>query len=103
MNSLFVTLILLISLIIVKTIVIKAKKKTVKDERTQFIGSKAAQAAFVIYTTILALSSFFLVLFGQYGTVPAAYIYNLGIVISYLTCFNLILYIILYAYFNKES
>lgn len=103
MNLVFASLLVILSLIFIKKAILKKSKKTVKDERTELIGLKASRITFIIITDVLAISSFLLIYFGQHGRVPSSYIYYLGVIMSYLTCLVLILYIILYAYFNKSS
>lgn len=103
MNLVFASFLIILSALLIKKAIIKTQKKTVSDERTELIGLKASRAVFLIFTTTLAASSFILIYFGQYGRVPSNYIYYLGVITSYLTCLILILYLILYAYFNQES
>jgi len=102
-NLLLINLIVILSLIFIKQILIKASKKTVKDERTQLVGMKASSATFIIFTITIAVSSFLLIFFGENGNVPSDYLYYLGVIMSYLTCLILILYIIFYVYFNKST
>jgi len=103
MNAVFASLLITISLIIAKNVILKKSKKTVKDERTELVGMKASQATFLIFTITLAISSLILMFFGKNGAVPSTYIYYLGVITSYLTCLLLVIYIIMYAYFNKSS
>lgn len=103
MNLVFTGLLVILCFVFIKKAIIKTSKKTVKDERTELVGLKASRATYLIFTTTLAVSSFILIFFGQYGRIPSNYIYYLGVILSYLTCLILVLYIILYAYFNKKS
>ena len=102
MNIIFTNLIVILLLILIKQAIIKRSKKTVKDERTELVGLKASRTTFVIFTTTIGLSSFVLIFFGEHGMTPSFYLYSLGVIMSYLTCLILILFIILYIYFNKE-
>ncbi|MFC1649898.1 DUF2178 domain-containing protein [Patescibacteria group bacterium] len=103
MNLVFSGLLVILCLIFVGKIIQKSRGKTVTDERAELVKLKASRAAFVIFTSTLAISSFMLIYFGQYGRAPADYIYYLGINLSYLTSLLLVLFLILYAYFNKQS
>jgi len=103
MNLIFTALLFILLLITVKNVLVAGSKKTVKDERTDFVGLKASRATFVIFTTVLAFSSFILIFFGEHGSIPSSYLYYLGVIMSYLTCLILVLFIILYAYFNKNT
>jgi uncharacterized membrane protein len=103
MNLMFAGLLIVLSLIFLKRTIIKTKKLTVNDERTEFVGLKASRATFVIFTITIAISSFVFIFFGQYGRVPSNYLYYLGVIMSYLTSLIIIIYTILYVYFNKKS
>ena len=103
MNLIFTGLLVILCFIFIKKALIKTSNKTVTDERTAIVGLNASRATFLIFTTFLAISSFMLISFGQYGRTPSNYIYYLGVITSYLTSLILILYTILYAYFNKKS
>jgi uncharacterized membrane protein len=103
MNLTFAGFLVILTLILVKKAYLKVSKKRVMDERVETVGFKASRATFLIFTTTIAISSFILIFFGLYGTVPSTYIYYLGLIMSYLTCLILIIYTILFAYFNKNS
>jgi uncharacterized membrane protein len=103
MNLVFASLVLILSLVFIKKVITKTSKKTVSDERTELIKLKASRATFVTFAITLSLSSFMLIFLGKNGHLPSSFIYNLGVITSYLTSLLLVLFIIFYSYFNRQS
>jgi uncharacterized membrane protein len=74
-------------------------KDTIEDERVKSIHEKAARTAFKILMPILGLTS--LALFYA-GDGPFYFVRSLGIVLAYITCVGLLVYLVSYYYFNRR-
>ncbi|MBN1162475.1 DUF2178 domain-containing protein [Patescibacteria group bacterium] len=72
------------------------------DERQQEAVGKASQISFQILMPILLFSSITLILGGGNEEFHY-YIKSLGIILSYITCLGLIIYILVYYYFDRKS
>ena len=71
------------------------------DERQVAVSQKASQTSFQILMPILLLASLALGMGG--GKQEYNYLKGLGIVLSYITCLGLLIYLITYFYFDKKS
>jgi uncharacterized membrane protein len=76
-------------------------KGVLADERQIQVSEKAAQVSFQILLPMLALTSVALMSGGGY--LEFYYVKALGTVISYVTCLGLLIYLLSYWYFDKES
>ena len=102
-NLLFASLILLLTVILARKVMVKTRKKLVQDERSEWVGMQAGRATFILMTIVMAVSAIAMIWFGEHGAATFSYVYYLGVILSYLTCLSLTLYMILFAYFNKQS
>lgn len=71
------------------------------DERQILISEKASRTSFTILMPLLLLSS--LALFTASGQQQFHYLNALGIILSYITSLGVIIYLITYWYFNKQT
>ena len=71
------------------------------DERQVLVSEKAAQVSFRILLPILGLASLGLVMAGNetYFT----YVRALGVILSYVTCLGLAVYVLSYWFFDRQS
>lgn len=72
-----------------------------EDERQLEVAGNAAQVSFRILMPILLLSSAALIMGG--GSQEFYYIRALGIVLSYVTCLGLVIYLLAFWYFDRRS
>lgn len=75
-------------------------KNALYDERIINVSNRASRAAFVITLPILGLTSVMLLLAGE-G--PFYFLKSLGIVLGYVTCVMVGVYLLAWFYFNKQS
>lgn len=75
-------------------------KEKMVDERVTQVSNRASRAAFVITLPILGLTSVMLLAAGE-G--EFYFLKSLGIVLSYVTCVMVGVYLIAWFYFNKQS
>jgi len=73
---------------------------TVDDERLGMVSEKAARTSFVITLPIMGLTSVALLIAGE-G--PFYFLESLGIVLGYVTCVMVGVYLISWVFFNKQS
>jgi len=71
------------------------------DERQVSVSEKASQVSFQILMPMLALTAAMLYIGGGNG--EFYYIKALGIVLSYIVCLGLIIYLLTYWYFDRKS
>ena len=71
------------------------------DERQIGVSEKASQVSFQILMPLLAITAATLYFGG--GDEEFYYIKALGIVLSYIVCLGLIIYLLTYWYFDKKS
>lgn len=73
----------------------------VNDEREIASSDKASRISFQILMPILMLSSFILI----FSSGNEEFYYNraLGVILSYVTCLGLIIYVLSYIYFDKKT
>jgi uncharacterized membrane protein len=69
------------------------------DERQLDVGEKAARTSFQVLMPVLGLASLALIIGGS-GSYY--YVRALGIILSYVTCLGLIIYLLSYWYFNRK-
>lgn len=74
-------------------------KGVLADERQLDVSEKAARTSFQVLMPVLGLTSLALIVGGG-G--PYYYVRALGIVLSYVTCLGLIIYLLSYWYFNRK-
>ena len=72
-----------------------------EDERQLEVAGRAAQSAFRILMPILMLASVALIMAGR--SQEFFYVRALGIVLSYVTCLGLVIYLLTYWYFDRRS
>lgn len=79
--------------------IVRAKSNILVDEREVTLRQKAAHLTYAIFTPVIGLSSFFLLIFArdQYY-----YLEALGLVLAYLTLFIIGLYALTYLYLNQQ-
>lgn len=79
--------------------IVRAKSNILVDEREISLRQKAAHLTYAIFTPVIGLSSFFLLVFarGEYH-----YLEALGLVLAYLTLFIIGLYALTYLYLNRQ-
>ncbi len=98
-NNLIMSLVgLLIGILFVIFIGLKIKTP-LNDERTESINSKTSYLAFHIITLFLGLLSMFLIISGYINQDYATE--SLGVTLGYVTLLNLMIYAIIYRYYNK--
>jgi len=76
----------------------KLKAKIVVDEREKTVQEKAAQLTYAIFTPMLAIGAFLLLLLGK----REAYLMAIGQVFAYLSLFLISLYSISVHFINKK-
>ena len=69
------------------------------DERQSDVSEKAARTSFQVLMPVLGLASLALIIG---GSGPYYYVRALGIILSYVTCLGLIIYLLSYWYFNRK-
>jgi uncharacterized membrane protein len=74
-------------------------KGVLVDERQLDVSEKAARTSFQVLMPVLGLASLTLIIG---GSGPYYYVRALGIVLSYITCLGLIIYLLFYWYFNRK-
>ena len=74
-------------------------KGVLEDERQQDVSEKAAKTSFRVLMPVLGLTTLGLVVGGG-G--PFYYVRALGIVLGYVTCLGLIIYLLSYWYYNRR-
>lgn len=74
-------------------------KGVLADERQLDVSEKAARTSFKVLMPVLGLTSLALIMGGG-G--PFYYVRALGIVLSYVTCLGLVIYLLSYWYFNRK-
>ena len=70
------------------------------DERIESISNRAAMVSFRVMLPILGLTSVALLV--SAGEKEFYYLHGLGIILSYVTCLGLVIYLSAYYYFNKK-
>lgn len=75
-------------------------KGVLEDERQLDVGEKAARTAFKVLMPVLGLTSLALIMSG--GEDQFYYVRALGIVLSYVTCLGLVIYLLSYWYFDQK-
>lgn len=80
--------------------IVRAKSNILVDEREISLRQKAAHLTYAIFTPVIGLSSFFLLIFarGEYH-----YLEALGLVLAYLTLFIIGLYALTYLFLNRQQ
>lgn len=71
------------------------------DERQIEVTSRASQISFQILMPILALSSIVLIASG--GIEDLHYIKSIGIILSYISCLGILIYLFAYFYFDRKT
>ena len=71
------------------------------DECQEQVGAKAAQTSFRVLMPILLLSSIGL-LVGA-GKERFEYLTGLGMILAYITCLALLIYVLMYFYFDRQT
>ncbi len=74
-------------------------KDVIEDERIEEVHEKATRASFKILMPILGLTA--ITLFYA-GDGPFYFLRSLGIILAYVTCVGLVVYLIAYFYFNRK-
>jgi uncharacterized membrane protein len=88
-------------------ILVRSKTKVVIDEREVSVREKAANLTYAIFTPVLGIGSFLLLL-PSYGGIPVfskgdfIFLESLGMVFAYLTLFLIAVYSISYFYLNRK-
>lgn len=98
-NTFFLLICLTLMMILISFLKLKVKD-VLEDERQIALAEKAARTSFIVLIPVLGLTS--IALFVGGGNENFYYIRALGIVLSYITCLGLIIYVISYWYFNKK-
>lgn len=96
---------LAISAVIIGIILMLLIKKKVKvllvDEMVKDIAGKSALMTYSIIVPILAILSLFFMFFNLGN--QDAYLYNLGVIFSYIALLNIAIYSISYYYYRKKN
>ncbi|MFA5432475.1 MAG: DUF2178 domain-containing protein [Candidatus Paceibacterota bacterium] len=96
---------LAISAVIIGIILMLLIKKRVKvllvDEMVRDIAGKSALMAYSIIVPILAILSLFFMFFNLDN--QNSYLYNLGVIFSYIALLNIAIYSIAYYYYRKKN
>jgi len=74
-------------------------KGVVEDERAMDVGGRAAMAAFRVLMPVLGLASLAMFMAGE-G--EFYYVRALGIVLGYVTCLGLVVYVVAYGYYERK-
>lgn len=98
-NTFFLLMSLTLMMIFLSFLKLKVKD-ALEDERQVALAEKAARTSFLVLMPVLGLTS--LALFVGGGNENFYYVKALGIILSYITCLGLIIYVISYWYFNKK-
>ncbi|MBN1168435.1 DUF2178 domain-containing protein [Candidatus Woesebacteria bacterium] len=70
------------------------------DERIESIANRAAMVSFRVMLPILGLTSVALLV--SAGKEEFYFLHGLGVILSYITCLGLFIYLVTYYYFNKK-
>jgi uncharacterized membrane protein len=97
-SSLLILLIVGLSMVIL-TFLKTQVKNPIADERLQDVSEKAAQTSFKILMPILGLTS--LALFSV-GPGPFYFLHSLGVILGYVTCVGIGVYLVSYFYFKRK-
>jgi len=101
-GNILLGLIGVISGLIFLTFLKRITKQKVEDERTEQISLRAYKSTYLVLTSVLLISSILLITFGVKGRVEATYVTALGIILSYITIFIVLLYSLFFYYFSKK-
>ena len=75
-------------------------KEKMVDERIEGISNRAAMLSFKVMLPILGLTSVALLV--SAGEKEFYYLHGLGIVLSYITCVGILIYLIAYFYYKRK-
>lgn len=78
---------------------LRSSPKNRFDEREKVVRDKAAHITYMIFTPTIGLGSCVLMILGRQGFY---YLESLGIVLAYLSLFQIVLYAIAFFYINRE-
>jgi uncharacterized membrane protein len=99
-SSVLVLLLGMVSVMLALSLIRLRVDGLLADERQIAISQKAARVSFNILLQVLALTSLALFVGGQ-GTYY--YVRSLGIILGYVTCLGLLIYVFAYFYLDRKT